>query len=40
MGHRGVHHYLGLFPTLEQAEAAVVAKRNELFTHNDMDRTA
>ena len=24
---------------LEQAEAAVIAKRNELFTHNDADRT-
>ena len=27
-----------LFDTLEEAEAAVVAKRNEIFTHNDVDR--
>lgn len=38
--HHGVLHHLGTFSNLEQAEAAVVAKRNELFTHNDMDRTA
>jgi hypothetical protein len=29
--------YLGRFATLEEAEAAVVAKRNELFTHNNKD---
>jgi hypothetical protein len=36
------HHYevieVGLFNTLEEAEEAVVAKRNELFTHNSPDR--
>lgn len=30
--------HLGRFLTLEEAEAAVIAKRNELFTHNDLDR--
>ena len=29
---------VGLFATIEEAEAAVIAKRNELFTHNDLDR--
>lgn len=32
--------YLGLFDSIPEAEAAVIAKRNELFTHNDMDRVA
>jgi hypothetical protein len=31
--------YVGIFDTIEEAEAAVIAKRNELFTHNDADRT-
>lgn len=26
------------FDTIEQAEAAAIAKRNEVFTHNDLDR--
>lgn len=30
--------YLGLFGTIAEAEAVVVAKRLELFTHNDADR--
>lgn len=30
--------HVGYFPTIEEAEAAVIAKRNELFTHNDLDR--
>lgn len=29
---------VGMFATIAEAEAAVIAKRNELFTHNDMDR--
>lgn len=29
---------LGSFGSLEEAEAAAIAKRNELFTHNDSDR--
>jgi hypothetical protein len=38
--HNGTSHYLGLFADLAEAEAAVIAKRNELFTHNDRDRAA
>lgn len=30
--------HAGLFPTIAEAEAAVIAKRNELFTHSDVDR--
>jgi hypothetical protein len=30
--------HVGSFDTVEQAEAAVIAKRLELFTHNDRDR--
>ena len=33
---RTVH--VGYFSTAEDAEAAVIEKRNELFTHNDLDR--
>jgi hypothetical protein len=33
-------HYVGLFVNIEDAERAVIAKRNELFTHNDLDRVA
>lgn len=29
---------VGYFKAVEDAEAAVIAKRNELFTHNDADR--
>lgn len=32
--------HLGLFSTVAEAESAVIAKRNELFTHNDLDRVA
>lgn len=38
--HHGYLHYVGTFEQLADAEAAVIAKRNELFTHNDADRTA
>jgi len=38
--HLGVTHNAGYFPSAEEAEAAVIAKRNELFSHNDMDRMA
>jgi len=38
------HHYkqilVGRFESIEDAEAAVIAKRNELFTHNTLDRIA
>lgn len=30
--------HVGYFESIEDADAAVKAKRNELFTHNDMDR--
>ncbi|ALA48377.1 HNH endonuclease [Mycobacterium phage IkeLoa] len=36
--HNGKRHHAGFFHDLEEAEAAVVAKRLELFTHNDSDR--
>ena len=34
----GKRHHVGYFTTIRDAEAAVIAKRNELFTHNDLDR--
>ena len=40
VGHNGQQIYVGRFVHLADAEAAVVAKRNELFTHNDQDRLA
>ncbi len=40
VGHNGKQYYVGLFETLDAAEAAVIAKRNELFTHNHLDRVA
>lgn len=40
VGHNGTYHQLGTFTSLPEAEAAVTAKRNELFTHNDLDRKA
>jgi hypothetical protein len=36
--HNWRNHSAGYYDTVEEAEAAVIAKRNELFTHNDMDR--
>jgi hypothetical protein len=32
--------FLGYYNTPEEANEVVVAKRNELFTHNDADRAA
>jgi hypothetical protein len=32
--------FLGYYSTPEEANEVVVAKRNELFTHNDADRAA
>lgn len=37
--HDGHKINVGRFVTLDEAEAAVRAKRLELFTHNDLDRT-
>lgn len=33
-------HHVGYFLDLADAEAAAIAKRNELFTHNDRDKPA
>jgi hypothetical protein len=38
VGHDGRSFYLGAFESLEDAEAAVIAKRLELHTHNELDR--
>lgn len=38
--HNGKFIQCGLFNNLAEAEAAVIAKRNELFTHNDADRSS
>lgn len=40
VGHNGKRHAAGNFNTLPEAEAAVIALRNKLFTHNDADRMA
>lgn len=36
--YQGKKYTVGTFLTIEEAEAAVIAKRNELHTHNDRDR--
>lgn len=38
VGHDGKQIHVGMFRDLAEAEAAVVARRNELHTHNDIDR--
>ena len=38
VGHNGKINYVGTFETIEEAERAVIAKRNELFTNNRLDR--
>lgn len=38
VGHQGESIYVGAFLDLEEAKAAAVATRNELYTHNDADR--
>lgn len=40
VGHEGRKYWCGRHATIEEAEAAAIAKRNELFTHNDSDRQA
>lgn len=35
--HNGERHFLGYHEDLEDARRCVVAKRNELYTHNDID---
>lgn len=36
--HRYQKIHVGMFNTLQEANAAAIAKRNELYTHNDVDR--
>lgn len=36
--HNGKSHNAGTYDNLDDAEAAVIAKRLELFTHNDVDK--
>lgn len=36
--HNGKNYYAGSFGNVDDAGAAVVALRNKLFTHNDLDR--
>lgn len=38
--HNGKSYHLGFFTDVDEAAEVVRAKRNELFTHNDMDRRA
>jgi hypothetical protein len=38
--HHGKFHFGGNHPTLENAERAAIALRNQLYTHNDTDRQA
>lgn len=38
--HHGQPIHVGCYANLADAEAAVIAKRNELYTHNDFDRAA
>lgn len=38
--HNGKRISCGTYATIEEAEAAVIAKRLELYTHNDLDRAA
>lgn len=40
VGHNGKDIHVGYFKNIQDAEAAVVARRNELFTHNELDRVA
>lgn len=38
VGHNYQEHVAGYFDSIAEAEQAVIALRNELFTHNDRDR--
>lgn len=40
VGHNGKSIYVGHFTNLDDAEVAVITKRNQLHTHNDVDRVA
>lgn len=39
-GHNGKLHYAGIYPTRAEAEAAVIALRNSLYTNNLADQAA
>jgi hypothetical protein len=38
VGHNNSVHYIGVFDSKDDAEAAAIAKRCELYSHNDWDR--
>ena len=38
--HNSRTNFYGYYTTLEEASAVAIAKRNELYTHNDLDRKA
>lgn len=38
VGHNNNSLYLGIYKSIAEAESAAIAARNELFTHNDVDR--
>lgn len=38
--HHGKCHFIGLFDSVTEASAAAKKLRNELYTHNDLDRAA
>lgn len=38
VGHKGKPHIAGYFENVKDAEAAAIALRNRLFTHNNLDR--
>lgn len=38
--HHGKTHHVGHFTNLQDAETAVIERRNQLHTHNDLDRIA
>lgn len=40
VGHNGTQRYYGSFDDLANASAVAIAVRNELYTHNDVDRRA
>lgn len=40
VSHRGKYIHVGTFPTASEAGEAARKKRNELYTHNDLDRIA
>lgn len=39
IGHNYKCYYFGSYKTLEEATEVAISKRNELYTHNDLDRT-